>query len=43
MIEKVINSPDERINDISRKIKEMNGDFSKALQNYGIKMEIQPF
>lgn len=42
-IEKVISSPDKRINDISKRIKEMDGDFSKVLQNYGIKMEIQAF
>lgn len=42
-IEKVIDSPDKRINDISKRIKEMNGNFSKVLKNYGIKMEIQAF
>lgn len=41
--EKVIESPDKRINEMSKKIKEMNGDFSKALQNCGIEMKISPF
>lgn len=40
---KVIEGPNKRINDMSKRIKEMNGDFSKALQSCGIKMEIQPF
>ena len=41
--EKAMNCADERLNDISRQIKEMNGDFSKVFQKYGIKMDIQRF
>ena len=39
--EKVTESPNEDINEISKKIKEMNGDFTTVLQNIGI--EIDPF
>lgn len=41
--EKAMHCVDERLNDISRQIKAMNGDFSKVFQKYGIKMNIQPF
>lgn len=41
--EKVTKSPNEKINEISKKIKEMNGDFATVLQDIGIKIEILPF
>ena len=41
--EKVMISPDNRINDMSAKIKQINGDFSKVFEDNGIKMEIHPF
>ena len=43
LTEKVENSSDDRINELSKKIKEINGDFSKVLEKYGYNMEIYPF
>lgn len=41
--ERVNDSPNKRLNEISKKIKEMNGDFTKAFQEFGIQVELQPF
>ena len=33
----------DEIDTVSKKIKEMNGDFTKAFQEFGIQVELQPF
>ena len=37
--EKVTESPNEKINEVSKKIKEMNGDFTTVFQNIGVEIE----
>ena len=43
LTEKVENCTNDRINELSKEIKEMNGDFLKVFERHGYNMEIHPF